>query len=196
MIVKKEGLGGWEKGVSMRCFIISDIHGSSFYLEKALEHFHASSYDYLLILGDILYHGPRNTIPEGYQPQEVVSLLNPLASKIIACRGNCEAEVDQMLLKFPCMGDFALLVDQDVRLFLTHGHLYTPQNYPKGDGKSIFLYGHTHLWVLEKEGNSIVCNPGSITFPKENRPHTFATYENNTLSIKDLSGNILSTIDI
>lgn len=179
----------------MNYFIMSDIHGSSFYLKKALEHFQKGQYHYLIILGDILYHGPRNPIPEGYNPQEVVSLLNPLANQIIACRGNCEAEVDQMLLKFPCLGDYALIVDNGVSFFATHGHQYTTQNYPKGTGKSIFLSGHTHLWLLNKEDKTIVCNPGSITLPKENRPHTFATYENNVLSIKDLSGNILSSLD-
>lgn len=180
----------------MNYFIISDIHGSSFYLKKALEHFKAGSYDYLIILGDILYHGPRNVIPEGYNPQEVVSLLNPLSDQIIACRGNCEAEVDQMLLTFPCLADYALLIDQDVRFFMTHGHLYTAETYPKGTYLSVFLYGHTHLWVLKKQGQSIICNPGSITLPKENRPHTFATYENRKLFIKDLSGTILASLAI
>ena len=180
----------------MRYFIISDIHGSSFYLNKALELFKSGEYDYLVILGDILYHGPRNHIPEGYNPQEVVSLLNPLSQQIIACRGNCEAEVDQMLLSFPCLSDYALIVDGDTSLFATHGHLFTADKFPKGPGKSIFLSGHTHLWLLEKQGDIVVCNPGSITLPKENRPHTYATYENGLLTIKDFEGQTLKSLEV
>lgn len=180
----------------MRYFIISDIHGSSAYLKKALDLFAAGSYDYLVILGDILYHGPRNQIPEGYNPQEVVSLLNPLAKQIIACRGNCEAEVDQMLLKFPCLSDYSLIVDGKVSLFATHGHLYTADNFPMTPGTSVFLSGHTHLWVLEQKEDVVVCNPGSITLPKENRPHTFATYEDGQLFVKDLEGQVLAHLTI
>ncbi|MBQ1275190.1 MAG: phosphodiesterase [Cellulosilyticum sp.] len=180
----------------MRYFIISDIHGSAFYLAKALEQFKSGSYDYLVILGDILYHGPRNTIPEGYNPSEVVALLNPMANQIIACRGNCEAEVDQMLLSFPCLSDYSLIVDGKVSFFATHGHLYTSEHFPKSPGKSIFLSGHTHLWLLEKQGDIIACNPGSITFPKEGRPHTYATYEDGILSIKDLEGKVLSSLEV
>ncbi|MBE6021627.1 MAG: phosphodiesterase [Cellulosilyticum sp.] len=180
----------------MRYFIISDIHGSSFYLNKALDLFKSGGYDYLVILGDILYHGPRNNIPEGYNPQEVVQLLNPLSKQIIACRGNCEAEVDQMLLEFPCLGDYALIVDDNVSLFATHGHLYTADKFPKGPGKSAFLSGHTHLWRLETQEDVVICNPGSITLPKENRPHTYATYENGTFMVKDFQGEVLATLKV
>lgn len=180
----------------MRYMIISDIHGSSLFLEKVLKKFHEAAYDYLIILGDILYHGPRNPIPEGHNPKAVVELLNPIASKIIACRGNCEAEVDQMLLNFPCLGDYSQLFDEGVRLFATHGHLYTWDNFPKTGGKEIFLYGHTHLWELRQEDNVLICNPGSITLPKENRPHTYATYENGTMTVYTLEGEKLSTLSI
>lgn len=179
----------------MRYFIISDIHGSPVYLKKALDIFKKEQYDYLIILGDILYHGPRNQIPEGYNPQEVVSLLNPLSHQIIACRGNCEAEVDQMLLTFPCLGDYSLIVDENISLFATHGHKYTADAFPMGPGeKCVFLSGHTHLWRLEEKENLIICNPGSITLPKENRPHTYATYENRKLCIMDFDGNTLSDL--
>lgn len=181
----------------MRYFIISDIHGSPVYLKKALTLFKEGNYDYLIILGDILYHGPRNKIPEGYDPQEVVNLLNPLSRQIIACRGNCEAEVDQMLLTFPCLGDYNLIVEGDVSLFATHGHKYTSENFPIGPGKQcVFLSGHTHLWLLEQKEHLILCNPGSITLPKENRPHTYATYENRTLSILDFEGHVLSRLTL
>ncbi len=176
----------------MRYFIISDIHGSSTYLKKVLETFHSGQYDFLIILGDILYHGPRNPIPEGYNPQEVANLLNPLSSQIIACRGNCDAEVEQMVLEFPCQNDYALVVDGKVSLFITHGHRYTLDNFPKAPGQSVFLSGHTHLWLLEKQKDVLVCNPGSITLPKENRPHTYATFENGVMTIFTLEGTILS----
>nr|WP_302595115.1 phosphodiesterase [uncultured Cellulosilyticum sp.] len=180
----------------MRYMIISDIHGSTLFLEKVLKKFHEESYDYLIILGDILYHGPRNPIPEGHNPKGVVELLNPLADKIIACRGNCEAEVDQMLLEFPCLSDYSLAFDEGVRLFATHGHLYTASNFPKSGGKEIFLYGHTHLWELKKEDNILVCNPGSITLPKESRPHTYATFENGEMAIFTIEGDKLASLSI
>lgn len=178
----------------MRYMIISDIHGSSLFLEKVLKIFKDEAYDYLIILGDILYHGPRNPIPEGHDPQGVVQLLNPLSHKIIACRGNCEAEVDQMLLEFPCLGDYSQIMDGDIRLFATHGHLYTADTFPKVTGKEVFLYGHTHLWELRKEGDLLICNPGSLTLPKENRPHTYGTYENGTLAVYDLNGDKLASL--
>lgn len=179
----------------MRYFIISDIHGSPVYLKQALERFQLGKYDYLVILGDILYHGPRNNIPEGYDPQEVVRLLNPLSHQIIACRGNCEAEVDQMLLDFPCLGDYHLIVEGNISFFMTHGHLYTADRFPMGPGAyRVFLSGHTHLWKLEQQENLILCNPGSITLPKENRPHTYATYEDRTLRIIDFDGQVLSEL--
>ena len=178
----------------MRYMIISDIHGSSLFLEKALDIFKKESYDFLIILGDILYHGPRNPIPEGHNPQAVVKLLNDISDKIIACRGNCEAEVDQMLLNFPCMSDYSQVINDDVRLFATHGHLYSADNFPKSAHKQIFLYGHTHLWELKKEENLLICNPGSITLPKENRPHTYAIYENDTLTVYDLNQSPLASI--
>lgn len=180
----------------MRYMVISDIHGSTLFLEMVLKRFYEEAYDYLIILGDILYHGPRNPIPEGHNPQGVVELLNPIAHKIIACRGNCEAEVDQMLLAFPCLSDYSQILENGVRLFATHGHLYTAANFPKTGGKEIFLYGHTHLWELKKENDLLICNPGSITLPKENRPHTYATYENDVMTIYNLDGDKLSSLSI
>ena len=180
----------------MRCLIISDIHGSPVNLRKVLDRFEKEQFDQLIILGDILYHGPRNPLPEGYDPQEVVRLLNQYKDRIIACRGNCEAEVDQMLLAFPCMSDYSLLVDGPISFFATHGHRYTADDFPHGPMKNVFLSGHTHLWVLEKRDDLIVCNPGSITLPKENRPASYAVYENNSLSIVDFDNNILSQLSL
>lgn len=176
----------------MNYMILSDIHGSESYLEKALHLFEEKGYDYLILLGDLLYHGPRNPLPEGHNPQGVVQLLNPYASKIIACGGNCDAQVDQMLLNFPCLNDYALIFDEGVRLFITHGHLYTPEKFPRSEAKNIFLYGHTHLWELRKEGTTLICNPGSISLPKENRPPTYAVYTASTITIYTLDGQLLA----
>ena len=138
--------------------IASDIHGSAYYCRELLEAYDREKADRLLLLGDILYHGPRNNLPKGYNPKEVIPLLNSLAKtgNLIAVRGNCDAEVDQMVLDFPCMADFSQLIDDKGRtLFLTHGHIYGPglhgsiDNLPKLPNNSIVCYGHTHIKVNE-----------------------------------------------
>lgn len=177
----------------MKYMILSDIHGAETNLQKVLEVFEKDKYDFLILLGDILYHGPRNPIPEGHNPSNVVKLLNQYASKIIACRGNCDAEVDQMLLDFPCLNESALIIDEGMRIFATHGHLYHPGQLPKLEGKSIFLYGHTHLWELKKQEDLLICNPGSISLPKEMRPATYAAYTKQTLTIYTLEHRPLAS---
>lgn len=177
----------------MRYMILSDIHGCATTLKKALSLFETEKYDALLLLGDILYHGPRNSVPDGYNPSEVVSLLNHYSDKIFACRGNCEAEVDQMLLNFPCLSDYVWMVNNKTKCFATHGHLYNEENLPKISGTSIFFYGHTHIWTLKSQDNLIICNPGSITLPKQNNPQTFAHYIDNEISIFTLDGKCLAT---
>ena len=161
---------------------------------NAFEELHC---DKLIILGDILYHGPRNPIPEGYAPKEVAIELNKYASKILACRGNCDAEVDQMVLDFPCRADFLELNDNGTTLFCTHGHVYAPKlkddNLPKGcetakeiklPQGSICFYGHTHVTVLEENEDKVtVCNPGSPTLPKDNKNSAFAIYENGKIKL-------------
>ena len=118
----------------MRYLILSDLHGSETYLRPMLSLFEEQGFDFLILLGDILYHGPRNPLPEGHNPQGVVNLLNTYSDRIIACRGNCDAEVDQMLLNFPCLSDYSLIVDEGIKLFATHGHRYTAENFPKSPG--------------------------------------------------------------
>jgi putative phosphoesterase len=167
----------------MKYVIISDIHGSSLAAEKAVAHFEKSNAAFLCILGDILYHGPRNRLPGGHDPKGVVEILNRYRDVIIAVRGNCDAEVDQLLLNFPCMSDYALIVDEGRRLFLTHGHVYMedelPYDLPIG---SVLLSGHTHIWRLEEKAGIVYCNPGSTSLPKTLTPGrepvpTFAVYE-------------------
>lgn len=177
----------------MKYLIVSDIHGSLPALEKVLDFYTKQHCDMMLILGDILNYGPRNSIPEGINPKEIAVRLNEMADKIIAIRGNCDSEVDQMLLDFPILADYALIVDNGKRLFLTHGHVYNEEKLPKGKHDFLF-YGHTHLWKLEKEANMTVCNTGSITFPKGGNVPTFAVYENGKVSIYELSGTLLKEI--
>ncbi len=162
----------------MKYLIASDIHGSAFWCERLMRRIDAERPDKILVLGDVLYHGPRNALPAGYDPKAVIAMLNPLAPKIMAVRGNCEAEVDQMVLDFPCMADYAELVDENGRtLWLTHGHLWNPEKLPPLPTGSAFLYGHTHVKVLEETEAAItVFNPGSVSIPKDGS-HSFGIYE-------------------
>ncbi len=177
----------------MKYLIVSDIHGSLTALEKVLDFYSAQHCDMLCILGDILNYGPRNGLPDGLNPKGIAEKLNAMADQIIAIRGNCDSEVDQMLLEFPIMADYALLVDEGKRLFLTHGHIYNESHLPKGKS-DFFFYGHTHLWKLEKQDETTVCNTGSITFPKGGNVPTFATYENGKVNIYQTDGTLLKTL--
>lgn len=177
----------------MRYLIISDIHGCEPALDGALHFFHEGKFDYLLVLGDILNYGPRNRLPEGLNPKGIAEKLNALADRIIAIRGNCDSEVDQMLLDFPCLADYALVMDNGKRLFLTHGHIYNEEKRPKGSC-DLLVYGHTHLWKLERTAQGVVCNTGSITFPKNGNPPTFATYEDGIVRVYHTNGTLLKEL--
>lgn len=169
----------------MKAMIISDIHGCLPCLEKALSYYDEFECEKLLILGDELYHGPRNSIPEGYDCKGVAALLNQKKDVIVACRGNCDAEVDQMLLEYPCLADYELVELNNHKLMLSHGHLYKEDTLPRLPFE-IYLSGHTHVPVLKKEQNIIFCNPGSITFPKENTPKCFGIIDEETITIYNL----------
>ena len=180
----------------MKYLIVSDIHGSMPSLQRVLDHFEQGQYDMMLILGDILNYGPRNGVPEGLNAPAIVEALNKLSDKIVAIRGNCDSEVDQMLLNFPIMGDYAMVVDEGKRLFLTHGHKYTADD-ALVKGVDLFFSGHTHLWKLEQEtGKPMVCNTGSITFPKGGNVATFASYEKGVVNILTLDGEVLKTLSL
>lgn len=174
----------------MKYLIVSDIHGSLPRLKQVLDFYQKEHYDMLCILGDILNYGPRNGLPEGLDAQGIVKLLNEKADEIVAVRGNCDSEVDQMLLHFPLMADYALLVDNGKKLFLTHGHIYNDEHRPSCRHDAI-VFGHTHLWKLEQANGAIVCNTGSITFPKGGKEPTFATLDDGTLSMRRLDGTII-----
>lgn len=181
----------------MKYLVVSDIHGSLPRLEMVLSFFEKNHYDMLIILGDILNYGPRNGVPEGLDAPGIAARLNALSDKIVAVRGNCDSEVDQMLLDFPCMGDYCILVADGKRIFLTHGHKFNEENLPSS-GAEIFFYGHTHLWKLERKSTGIsVCNTGSITFPKGGRKATFATIdEDSVIRVRELNGGVLEELSL
>ena len=174
--------------------VISDIHGSLFYLKKVIEIFEKNNYDKILILGDELYHGPRNPLPKEYNPKEAAELLNRYKNKIIAVRGNCDSEVDQMVLNFPITADYNMIFWENKKIFMTHGHIYNIDNpLPMSEG-DILLYGHFHIPIIQRKNEKIFLNPGSISLPKENNPNSFGVFENGSFYIKDMEENILNEI--
>lgn len=180
----------------MKIFVISDIHGSIYYLKKSLELYEKERADYILILGDELYHGPRNPLPLEYNPKEVAEILNKYKDKIIAVRGNCDSEVDQMLLEYPIMGDYTTILLNNKRIFATHGHIYREDNLPNLQEGDIFIYGHTHLPVAYKVNEIYMLNPGSISLPKGGNKNSYGIFENNYFYVKSLEGEILKEIEL
>ena len=180
----------------MKLVIASDIHGSAYYCQKLLEHYHAMKADRLVLLGDILYHGPRNDLPRDYAPKQVIAMLNPLKGQIFCVRGNCEAEVDQMVLEFPVLADYALLMLGNRTLFMTHGHHWNADNLPPLKKGDILLHGHTHVRVLEDRGDYILLNPGSTSIPKGDGIAGFMTYEDGIFTAYDMDGTVLSSLKL
>ena len=173
----------------MKLMFASDIHGSLPATERLLALFAQSGAQWLVILGDVLYHGPRNALPEGYAPAQVAERLNQQASRIIAVRGNCDSEVDQMLLHFPITAPWQQVLLPSQRLFLTHGHLFGPDNLPALACNDVLVYGHTHLPVAEKRGDIFHFNPGSVSIPKGGFDASYGMLDAGLLSIKALNDN-------
>ena len=165
----------------MKWFIASDIHGSAYYCRKLLEAYEREQADRMILLGDLLYHGPRNDLPEGYAPKEVIDLLNAKKDEILCVRGNCEAEVDQMVLEFPVMADYALLPVGSHLMFITHGHIYNNGNLPPLKKGDILLHGHTHVSVCEEHETYTYINPGSVAIPKEDTPRGYIILEDDAV---------------
>lgn len=172
----------------MKLMIASDIHGSAFYLKKLLGQYHREQPDKLLLLGDILYHGPRNALPEGYAPSEVIELLNAVKEEILCVRGNCDTDVDQMVLEFPILADYCILYDQGRMIFATHGHVHNTSNPPMLKSGDILLHGHTHVPVAEEFNGCYYLNPGSISIPKDGSAHSYMILENGAFTWKNLDG--------
>lgn len=168
----------------MKFLIASDIHGSEKAANRVRELYQSYNADKLIILGDILYHGPRNDLPETYAPKKVIGIMNSLSNEIIAVRGNCEAEVDQMVLTFPCLSTTAVVFDGKTEMVLSHGHIYNEENLPPGSG--CFLYGHTHLPVAKKVNDRVIFNPGSVAIPKGGNPASFGLYEDGLFTVRRL----------
>ncbi|MCI5773424.1 MAG: phosphodiesterase [Erysipelotrichaceae bacterium] len=165
----------------MKYLVISDIHGAKEGALCAIEAFQLHHCDMIICLGDILYHGPRNDLPASYAPKEVIKLLNPLKDKIIAVRGNCDAEVDQMVLDFPILADYNILYINDIKFFLTHGHHYGPQNEPCLNPEDYLLSGHTHIPTVDDH----LLNPGSISLAKNGHPNSYGIIDEDSFKIYD-----------
>ena len=180
----------------MKLMIASDIHGSAFYCDKMLNTFAKENPERLLLLGDLLYHGPRNDLPKNYEPKKVIQMLNGVKDKIICVRGNCEAEVDQMVLEFPVLSESLLMFLDNRLIFATHGHIYNKDKLPALQAGDVFLQGHTHIPVLSKIGDNFFMNPGSVSIPKENSEHSYMIYENQSFTLKNLDGKILSDFNL
>ncbi len=177
----------------MKLMIASDIHGSAYYCRQMLEAYQREKADRLMLLGDILYHGPRNDLPEGYAPKDVIAMLNPLKRELLCVRGNCDTEVDQMVLEFPIMAEYCFLELGSSTVFASHGHIHNPRSLPPVKNGDILLNGHTHIPACEEimDVNGALyryLNPGSVSIPKEGSAHSYMIYESGIFTWKNLEG--------
>lgn len=178
----------------MNYMFASDIHGSAFYCRKVLERYKNSGAQRLILLGDLLYHGPRNDMPKEYDPKQVIQMLNGYRNQIYAVRGNCDAEVDQMVLEFPIMADYALLELNGKTFYATHGHIYNQDTLPPMQAGDVLIHGHTHLPVAERMGDCYLLNPGSASLPKGDYPNSYAILEDGVFTILDFDGSKVKEI--
>ena len=175
----------------MKWMIASDIHGSAYYCQAMLDAYDREGAERLLLLGDLLYHGPRNDLPKEYAPKQVIAMLNARKQDILCVRGNCEAEVDQIVLEFPVLAEYAILTEGTHMIFATHGHVFHESHLPPLHDGDILLHGHTHVPKCVSHEHYIYMNPGSVSIPKENSHHGYMTLENGLFLWKDLDGTIL-----
>ena len=180
----------------MKIMVASDIHGSALYCRRMLERFDEEGADKLLLLGDLLYHGPRNPLPEEYNPKAVAEMLNARKQQILCVRGNCDGEVDQMMLEFPIMADYCILSVGSRMIFATHGHHHNENSLPMLQEGDILLHGHTHIPVLEDRGVYMLANPGSVTLPKQNSVRGYLLLEEGALTLKDLDNTVEQKLSI
>ncbi len=180
----------------MKYMIASDIHGSAYYCRELLHAYQRDQASRLILLGDLLYHGPRNDLPRDYAPKEVIAMLNGLKDQIYSVRGNCDTEVDQMVLEFPILGDYALLSVDGLTIYATHGHIYNQNHLPPVQKGDILLHGHTHILAAEHDQGITVLNPGSVSIPKGGNPPTYGILENRVFQILDFDGNVIKEINL
>lgn len=180
----------------MKWMAASDIHGSEYYCREMMAAYDREKAERLLLLGDFLYHGPRNDLPKDYNPKKVITLLNERKQDIVCVRGNCDTEVDQMVLEFPIMADYCVLCMGEQLIYATHGHIFGENNPPllhKGD---ILLCGHTHVPKCEKHEDFLYMNPGSVSIPKEGSHHGYLIIESGRFQWKDFSGKIIMEYEV
>lgn len=180
----------------MKIMIASDIHGSAYYCGKLLEAKKKEHPQKLLLLGDILYHGPRNDLPKEYEPKKVIAMLNEISDEILCVRGNCEAEVDQMVLDFPVLADYCILYEAEQMIFATHGHVHNEKNVPPLKRGDILLHGHTHIPACNVHENYTYINPGSVSIPKNGSEHGYMMLEDGIFTWKTLEGEVYRTYRI
>ena len=185
----------------MKLMFASDIHGSAYYCRRMLELYQKSNASRLILLGDILYHGPRNDLPKDYAPKEVIAMLNPLKDQILAVRGNCDTEVDQMVLEFPIQADYAFLLVEGQAIYATHGHIFHENHLPPVQDGDVLIHGHTHLLeakeIRTEDGRRIkILNPGSVSIPKGGNPATYGILEDGVFSILDLENREIRRMEL
>ncbi len=187
----------------MKVCVFSDIHGSEYFMKKAIEVFEKEEAEGILIVGDVLNHGPRNPFPKDYNPQAVANILNSNKNKIIAeVRGNCDSEVDQMLIDYPIMSTYVVVYINGKKIFMTHGHIYNEDNMPNLEKGDVFLSGHTHIYLATKKNDIYILNPGTTSFDKNKRVDnieeigTYGLFDGNYFYVKDFFGKILASIEL
>lgn len=181
----------------MKLMIASDIHGSSLYCKQLVDAFWREKADKLFLLGDLLYHGPRNGLPEEYDTKAVAGMLNEIKDEILCVRGNCDAEVDQMVLDFPIMAEYSTVALKNRVIYATHGHKFNLDNLPPLQKGDILLHGHTHIPAWEKFGdNNLYLNPGSVSIPKNGSERGYMIIDDSRYQWKTLDGEVYHEIEI
>ena len=185
-----------KKEKAMKLMFASDIHGDASCCQRMLDCFDAEQAEKLILLGDLLYHGPRNDLPPDYAPKKVIELLNARKEQLLCVRGNCDTEVDQMVLQFPILADYAAIFERGRMWFLTHGHVYNQQKMPPVAPGTILIHGHTHVQTVTEQDGIFYLNPGSVTLPKEGNPKSYMIYEDGLFTIRTMDGEILGSYAI
>jgi putative phosphoesterase len=181
----------------MKIMFASDVHGDYSCAAATVEKYREEKAEKLILLGDLLYHGPRNDLPADYAPKKVIELLNSIKDELACVRGNCDTEVDQMVLQFPILADYMLIFEKGRSLFVTHGHHYNTDTPPALKEGDLLIHGHTHVLAVTPFGNNnTYLNPGSVSLPKEGNPKSYMIYEDGVFLIKDFESNIIKKFEI